>query len=76
MAGNVVGPAKHSMEAVFGLEVTDIIEHGRGDIERHGRHETRCHGALGIGGETYLCELHADHDGWAHSNRQAQAIWQ
>lgn len=67
---------KHTRETVFGPEVADIIEHGRGDIARHGQHELHCPGVLGIEGEVYPCELHPEHDGWAHSNGEAKAIWQ
>jgi hypothetical protein len=67
---------RHASEVIFGPEVDDIIYHGRGDIARHGRHELRCEGALAIGGEVFKCELHQDHNGWAHSNREAEAIWQ
>lgn len=41
-----------------------------------------CHGALDIAGEHFPCEQmqqmvegSKDHDGWAHSNAAAQAIW-
>jgi len=34
-----------------------------------------CPAALGIQGETYFCDLNTPHTGWAHSNREAQAIW-
>ena len=64
----------HSMEAIFGTEVADIIEHGRGDIARHGRHEPICEGRLAIRGEVYACDLHPDHQGWAHSSSEALAI--
>lgn len=67
---------KHSLEHLFGAQVADIIEHGRGDIARHGRHELRCESALAIAGLVFRCELHQDHNGWAHSNREALAIWQ
>ncbi len=66
----------HSLEAVFGAEVADIIQHGRGDIARHGQHEQRCPAVLAVRGEVYRCDLHLDHGGWAHSSRDAEAIWQ
>jgi hypothetical protein len=68
--------SNHSAATIFGPEVEDIIYHGRGDIARHGRHELRCASALGIGGETFRCDLHSDHNGWAHSSSEAKAIWQ
>jgi len=57
-------------------EVNDIIYHGRGDIALHGQHEQRCASALAVEGEVFRCELHEQHGGWAHSNREAKAIWQ
>lgn len=34
-----------------------------------------CTGALTIAGASYSCDLTAPHDGWGHSNKEAQAIW-
>jgi hypothetical protein len=67
---------RHAAATVFGPEVEDIIYHGRGDLARHGRHEPKCESGLAIKGEVYGCELHPDHNGWAHSNSEAKAIWQ
>jgi hypothetical protein len=66
----------HHLADVFGQHVADIIEAGRGDINRFGRHEPQCASALAQRGEVYRCELYPEHDGWAHSNHQAEAIWQ
>jgi len=57
------------------LEVEDIIYHGRGDICRYGRHEPQCPSLIAIGGDVYRCDLYLEHNGWAHSSRDAQAIW-
>ncbi|AYQ98672.1 hypothetical protein SEA_RIPARIAN_101 [Mycobacterium phage Riparian] len=35
-----------------------------------------CTGGLTLGGLFYPCELNTPHDGWGHSNKEAQAIWQ
>lgn len=35
----------------------------------------RCHGVLIIKGEAYACDLAIEHNGWAHSNKEAEAIW-
>lgn len=37
--------------------------------------EKRCRGALNIAGEHYECDLPASHDGAAHANTEARAIW-
>ena len=37
--------------------------------------KTACPAALDIKGEHYPCDSPAPHDGWAHSNRAAEAIW-
>jgi hypothetical protein len=68
--------SRHHLADVFGPQVAEVIAEGRGDIDRHGQHELKCVGALAIRGEVYPCELHPEHGGWAHSNREAQAIWQ
>ena len=68
--------SRHATATLFGPEVEAIIYEGRGDIARHGRHELHCPGALAQAGEVYPCELHPEHDGWAHSNHEAGAIWQ
>ena len=67
--------SRHHLADVFGPEVADIIENGRGDIARHGRHELKCSGALALLGETYPCDLHPEHGGWAHSSKAVEAIW-
>lgn len=38
-------------------------------------HKTPCRGHLNIKGEAFACDLTAPHDGWAHSNRRAEAVW-
>lgn len=35
----------------------------------------RCTAALTIKGETFRCDLAAEHSGWVHSNRPAEAVW-
>lgn len=35
----------------------------------------KCEAAVNIHGAHYPCELAPPHDGWAHSNKAAQAIW-
>lgn len=35
----------------------------------------RCTAALIVKGETFLCDLAAEHVGWAHSNQAAEAVW-
>lgn len=37
--------------------------------------EKQCRGALNIAGEHYRCDLPANHDGAAHANTEAKAIW-
>ena len=39
-------------------------------------HHIPCAAALNIKGEHFACDLTAPHDGWAHSNKTAEAIWQ
>lgn len=34
-----------------------------------------CKGVLTIAGASYPCELNTPHDGWGHSNKEAQAVW-
>ena len=34
-----------------------------------------CTAALNIKGEHFACDNPQPHDGWAHSNRAAEAIW-
>ncbi len=34
-----------------------------------------CTGALSIAGKHFPCELNMPHEGWGHSNQEAQAIW-
>ena len=36
---------------------------------------TRCDGGLVIAGEHFQCDYAEDHEGWAHSNKKAQALW-
>lgn len=36
----------------------------------------RCTAGLNIAGTDYRCDYGINHDGWAHSSRAAQAIWQ
>lgn len=40
------------------------------------QHVNLCPGALNIKGEHFQCDIVAPHDGWPHSNKQAQAVWQ
>lgn len=35
----------------------------------------KCTAALSIKGEHFACDLDADHDGLAHSNRDAEVVW-
>lgn len=37
--------------------------------------KTACESSLNIAGEHFSCELDKPHDGLAHSNKKAQAIW-
>jgi hypothetical protein len=34
-----------------------------------------CKAALNIAGAAYSCDQQAPHPGWAHGNKEAQAIW-
>ena len=34
-----------------------------------------CSASLNIYGEHFPCDLTMPHDGWAHSNKKAQALW-
>lgn len=34
-----------------------------------------CEGSLNIAGAAYACDLTPPHDGWAHQNAEAQAVW-
>lgn len=34
-----------------------------------------CRAALNIKGAPYQCDQEAPHTGWAHSNKEAEAIW-
>lgn len=34
-----------------------------------------CNGRVAIRGQTYKCELAPPHTGWAHQNKEAEAIW-
>lgn len=36
----------------------------------------RCTSGIAIAGKSYRCDYNPDHDGWAHSNNDAEAIWQ
>jgi hypothetical protein len=38
-------------------------------------HFRSCSGVLIIKGESFGCEMVAPHDGWAHANKKAEAIW-
>jgi hypothetical protein len=38
--------------------------------------EHHCSAALNIRGEHFACDMPAPHNGWAHSNKDAEAIWQ
>ncbi len=38
-------------------------------------HESVCDAVLSIAGADYRCELTPPHNGWGHSNKEAQAIW-
>jgi hypothetical protein len=40
------------------------------------QHVNLCPGSLSIAGEGYRCDMVAPHEGWAHANKEAQAIWQ
>jgi hypothetical protein len=40
------------------------------------QHATQCTSALVIRGEHFPCDLVTPHDGWAHSSKAAEAIWQ
>lgn len=35
----------------------------------------RCKAGVVIKGEHHRCDLAAEHDGWAHSSREAETIW-
>lgn len=34
-----------------------------------------CKAALNIKGEAFTCDQEAPHAGWAHGNKEAEAIW-
>lgn len=36
----------------------------------------RCEGGLIVQGEFFQCDLAEEHNGWAHMNKKAEAIWQ
>ena len=40
------------------------------------QHARQCEGTLIIKGESFPCDNVAPHDGWAHGNKDAEAIWQ
>lgn len=39
-------------------------------------HRPSCPGVLNIKGQNFNCDLASPHDGWAHSSKAAEAIWQ
>jgi hypothetical protein len=39
------------------------------------QHAESCPGALTIRGEHFPCDMMAPHDGWGHSNKEAEAVW-
>ena len=39
------------------------------------QHFRTCSGVLIIKGESFGCEMVAPHNGWAHANKKAEAIW-
>lgn len=36
---------------------------------------SECKAVLNIRGEHFQCDMDAPHDGWGHSNRNAEALW-
>lgn len=51
-------------------EVAQLVDKYRGRFSTG-----RCRAALTVKGETFSCDLAAEHDGWAHSNQAAEAVW-
>lgn len=41
----------------------------------NGTSQGQCSAHLTIRGEDFRCDLALDHNGWAHSNKAAEAIW-
>lgn len=39
------------------------------------QHAPTCKSVLNIKGESFSCDMVAPHPGWAHANKQAEAIW-
>lgn len=40
-----------------------------------GADKVPCQAVLNIKGEHFQCDWEAPHDGWAHGNKESQAIW-
>lgn len=40
-----------------------------------GQHARLCRSVLIIKGESFRCDVSAPHRGWAHANKEAEAIW-
>lgn len=53
-----------SLNEFLGIELVD------GDTR------DQCISALMVAGEFFQCDLAEEHDGWAHMNKKAEAIWQ
>lgn len=63
------------LESTIRCEAEDDPESDHGPFKITIENTTTCKSSLNVAGEHFSCELDKPHDGLAHSNKKAQAIW-
>lgn len=61
-------------DGIYAVPNASCLEPGCG--QPLSQHAQTCTGGLTIKGEHFPCDMVAPHDGWGHSNKDAEAVWQ